>query len=30
MDLKFAVIVVFLAMIDVVCLAILHEIRKKP
>ena len=29
MDLKFFIIVVFLAMIDAVCLAILHELRKK-
>jgi len=29
MDMKFAVIVVFLAIIDVVLLAILYELRKK-
>jgi len=29
MDMKFAVIVVFLSMIDMILLAILYELRKK-
>ncbi len=30
MDFKFAIIVIFLAMIDIVLLGILFELRKRP